>query len=105
MMIPKIHINVTMHSIELAWTPPAFLPYRYAQHIVCYLWYERENPYLKERSIASAEVHSLLFSYLKPSSRCVITVHAVYNRASIDPGVSIRARTSPARKFKSILLD
>lgn len=63
------------------------------------MWYNSEDAYFDRRTTLSSTTTSTLYQNITPASTCMITLLAIYNRASIDPGLTINASTLQARKL------
>ena len=79
-------------QLLILWTRPRFPPYHYKQTTSCRLLCEQKTYYLTEFTLNGALSSSTVYS-LWPGSVCVIKLVAVYNPASIDPGIGLSAHT------------
>ena len=81
-----------VNNLMIYWTRPQFPPIEYKQIISCKLLCDHRTYYLAE-AILDGTVCSSNTLVLKPGSVCLINLIAVYNPASIDPGVGLSAHT------------
>ena len=86
------------NQIFVSWTPPSFPPIRFIHTVSCNLWCDPATYYLMESTTTRLN-HSANFFPLQPGSICLIRLLAVYNRASIDPGIGLSSRTLFSGKF------
>ena len=86
LMIKNIAFYAYTKCIRLKWSPPRFAPYFYLQSITCKLKWNR-SPYLQTMITLEKYATSSAIGFLIPDSRCQIKLTAVYNPASLDPGV------------------
>ena len=92
LMIKDLSIQRGATFIKLQWSAPDFGPYFYLQRTSCMLWHQRV-PYRFFQKVIVSSATSNLVSGLKPGSRCEIRFRAVYNVATLDPGIIIIAST------------
>ena len=85
-MIKNIACYAYSKSIRLKWSPPKFPPYFYLQIITCKLRLH-SLPYLQRVFVLKSYASSSGIGFLKPKSQCQIKLTAVYNPASLDPGI------------------
>ena len=84
--------GVTTNGFQFFWTRPKFRPYMYKQTTSCKLLCDDRTYYLIEVMIDSKQ-ESNIIQDLHPGSECWIKLIAVYNPASIDPGIGLTVRT------------
>ena len=87
-MIKNIAFRASTKCIRINWSRPKFPPYLYLQSITCKLRLDR-RPYLQRIITLERYTTSSGLRFLKPDSKCDIKLTAVYNPASLDPGVHI----------------
>ena len=92
-------ISVGVDKLVIPWTRPKFLPYAYKQRANCTLFCDHKTYYINEAILDGAETSITLFG-LRPGSVCFVKHHAVYNPASIDPGIKTLAYTFYSSKFQ-----
>ena len=85
-------------QIFMSWTPPRFLPIRFIHTVSCKLWCDPATYYLTETATSRIN-HYTNFPALQPGSICLIKFLAVYNPASVDPGIGLSSRTLFSGKF------
>ena len=88
LMIKNITCYAYFKSIRLKWSPPTFPPYFYLQTITCKLRFHN-HPYVQTTLTLERYATSSGIGFLKPKSHCLIKLTAVYNPASLDPGIYI----------------
>ena len=83
LMITKLQVNVTPRSILLNWSHPRYLPEFYQAFVKC------KSSYFSGAFSHQAlpADHSLKMQVPHPGSQCKVIFLAVYNRASLDPGM------------------
>ena len=98
-MISSHSISSGPDYVKLNWTHPKFQPERYQMKYVCTMKpactpRNDTNHYVttKTQSI-SWETTFVTVSNLRPSSKCMLFLVAVYNPASIDTGIAITGTT------------
>ena len=84
--------------LVVSWNIPTNFPYYYLQTASCKLLCDEGTYYLTEALINGQEYSNTINS-LKPGSVCLIKQLAMYNLASIDPGIGLVARTLHSSKF------
>ena len=82
---------------RLSWDPPEYKPFYYQQLTSCRLSCE-SHPYVNSQMELKGEATSNTLYRLNPGSVCEITFLAVYNNASIDPGIKLIANTKSKSK-------
>ena len=85
-------VTAGINHLVISWTLPQFPPYIYEQTTSCKLLCDHRTYYLTERMVNGGDSSSTI-SALQPGSVCLIKHLAVYNPASIDPGIGLSART------------
>ena len=80
------------NDLLVSWTPPHFQPDHYIQTTTCQLLCDHRTYYLTEVIINGKEILRSIKA-LQPGSVCLIKHVAVYNPASIDPGIGLSAHT------------
>ena len=103
-MINNLAFYAYSKSIWLKWSPPAFLPYFYVQTINCKLRFH-SLPYVERTFTLERYATSSGIGLLKPDSECQIKIKAVYNPASIDPGIYMSVSTFPQCKLNQCKLQ
>ena len=86
------NVSSDTEQIWISWTPPEFNPYYYQLKTSCRLQCDNQAYHLTEVTMGSFATSTLITS-LRPRSVCLIKLVAVYNPASIDPGMGLSART------------
>ena len=86
------------NEISISWTPPIVLPINLIHTVSCKLWCDPTTYYLTETATTRLN-HSTTFAALQPGSICLIRLLAVYNPASIDPGIGLSCHTHFSGKF------
>ena len=81
-----------VNQLEVPWTRPQFQTYFYKQVTFCRLLCDHKTYYINEAMLNGAVTLIKLYG-LRPGSVCLIRLLAVYNSASIDPGLQILACT------------
>lgn len=91
-MLPDLRSKVGVDYIQLLWTPPVILPYKYVQKYHC------TGPPLKTGATDIGAVATWSFvRELQPATSCSVTLIAIYNPATLDPGITVRATTDSGR--------
>ena len=85
-------------QLLITWTPPLFAPNHYIQTTSCNLLCDQSTYYLNEAVIDGEETSSITYA-VQPGSICMIKLVAVYNPASLDPGIGLSAHTLLRRKW------
>ena len=85
-MIKNVAFYTYSMHIWLKWSRPTFPPYFYLQTIICKLRFQR-CPYLKSTFTLERYATSSHIGFIIPESECQIKLTAVYNPASLDPGI------------------
>ena len=80
------------NQLEVSWTLPTYSPYYYMQTASCKLLCDEGTYYLREALIPRQQLSNDI-NALKPGSVCLIKQLAIYNPASIDPGIGLVAHT------------
>ena len=92
-------VKASENQLEISWTSPSFQPDHYIQTTSCKLLCDHSTYYLTEtianRKDTSSTIHALL-----PGSVCLIKHVAMYNPASIDPGIGLSVHTLYSSKCK-----
>ena len=81
-----------VNQLVVPWTYPQFQPYFYKQVTSCNLLCDNKTYYINEAMLTGAGTQIKLYG-LRPGSVCLIKLLAVYNPASIDPGLQMFAYT------------
>ena len=92
-MVSELEYQAASTFITLKWRGPIFPPYRYMQHTICQMWYESQITYLDQRIVLQRIAKGSVVDKLIPASPCTITLFAIYNRASIDSGLTVKVST------------
>ena len=66
------------------------------------MWYDSESTYLDVRTVLPRSATESIVDNLIPASECIITLRAVYNRASIDSGLTVNVSTLGQSEFISL---
>ena len=80
------------NQILISWTPPKFVPTHFIHTVSCKLFCDPTTYYLS-KSETSKMSHSTIIHLLQPGSICLVNHLAVYNPASIDPGIGLSVDT------------
>ena len=91
------HIITDTSHFQIYWTAPIYPPLMYKMTTSCKFLCEDKTYYLTEIMIDSMQTSSTTDN-LRPGSACLIKLLAVYNPASIDPGIGLSAHTQLASK-------
>ena len=91
------------NQLVVLWTPPRFYPDHYKQTISCRLLCNQRTYYLKETMVNGMEKLTTS-NALMPGSVCLIKMVAVYNPASIDPGIGLVAHTRYTSRYINVHL-
>ena len=91
-MIKSLYVRRGATFIKFYWPAPRFHPSYYYQIIFCKLWCAKK-PYLYFTKVTESNATSSLVASIKPGSKCLIRFNAVYNLASLDPGIRVIAST------------
>ena len=87
--------------VKLTWNHPDYDPERYELHYSCRLQSEQYY-YISSRMNSQKSTSTFArVSGLLPGSHCLLTLVAVYNPASIDPGVTVVTKTLESSTAKS----
>ena len=90
--------------VQLMWNQPRFWPEKYELKYACIMKHSVRPYYKSEEYIKTKKqkIHFICTSIripdLLPSSSCAFNLVAVYNPASIDPGIVITAITGALAK-------
>ena len=85
-------ITAGLDYLVISWSLPQFLPDLYKQTTSCKLLCDHRTYYLTEAIIDGGFSSTTIYA-LRPGSVCLIKHVAVYNPASIDPGIGLSACT------------
>ena len=90
LMIPDYNLESSMHFVRITWQFPKYKPQMYKLSASCKQTGvgKYQISITLDSSSTSAEVTGL-----HPRSVCSINIIAIYNPASIDPGITISATT------------
>lgn len=104
-MIPVISIERGSDYINLKWQNPRFDPEWYKMIASCTLQCA-QNAYLNRMAYQHPSRNDVLFSFsgLLPGSNCFFRLFAVYNFASLDPGLDILTMTKDSGEDVSMVL-
>ena len=92
------------NQILIHWTSPRFLPDYYLHIVSCNLLCDPATYYLFEK-VSNKQSNSTAINGIHPGSTCLFKHIAVYNPASIDPGIGLFAHTFYSGKFQRINFD
>ena len=92
LMIKNVSVIRGTTFIKLQWPAPRFHPLFYHQTMSCKLWCNKV-PYLFIDRVKAFDTTSSLVGSVKPGSKCVIGLKAVYNLATLDQGITIIVST------------
>lgn len=96
-MITSFNLQSGTRYILLTWTRPNLLPIHYKASAICnYICNVERNIHNTKTILATYE--EAIFKYIPPWSTCDITFTAVYNPASLDPGIHQLISTQSERK-------
>ena len=98
-MIKSLSFDPGIFSFGLSWQKPEFVPDHYQFIVHCQLFCAQTGYYHNDVPLPQIET-SLRLCYLRPGSVCQVTVKAVYNPASIDPGLTETVRTAFLSKYQ-----
>ena len=87
LMIRNISAAAGTDFIDIIWSAPKLLPDSYKVNVTCRLVYNGIE-YVRVRLVATPLDTIVTINNLLPGSRCVFTLLAVYNPASIDDGIT-----------------
>lgn len=96
--------------VELIWTRPKFLPEKYQVTYTCTVMTrftpndDKKNRITSNTQYLSSGTTSFRISDLCPRSICTLILLAVYNRASIDSGITITGTTENEGTSKKTLV-
>ena len=99
--------NTVIHEEKqtlISWTSPSFLPDHYVHIVSCKLLCDPTTYYLTE-IVTNKLINSTMVYGVHPGSICLVRHLAVYNPASIDPGIGLCTRTPYSSKFQNINLN
>ena len=112
-MIHPYNLVTGLNYLELIWTHPKFLPERYQLKYMCmmrvtstYKNVTENHMFTNTKNLTSVTTSARMFD-LRPRTTCAIILLAVYNPASIDPGIAIMGTTlhEYSSKKNSCLID
>ena len=86
-MIKNVSATAGANFIEIVWSTPKLLPMSYQVNVICRLLYN-DIEYKRVEFEAMPLDRVLTLPSLLPGSHCVFTLHAIYNPASIDNGIT-----------------
>ena len=89
---------VTQRGLDfviLKWKHPDYEPQIYHVQVSCRLISQAEGDYVSKRYDLESSSTDAIASGLLPESTCLLTLFAVYNPASIDPGLQVTVETLP----------
>ena len=93
------------NNIKVSWTSPEFQPYFYQVTSSCKLICDTRTYYLTELMMDS-NVSACTVPNLLPGTTCIIKLIAIYNPASLDPGITLSASTLYAStRFLTCLIN
>lgn len=82
----------------MQWRTKDVLPYSYKMLMLCRLLCANES-YTLIKVRVDASVNQINFANLLPGSHCTIRLHAVFNPASLDPGLTFTKLTTFESKY------
>ena len=85
-MLNTLRVNSSTHNISLTWEHPYYLPLYYEQKAKCVHWCSDQWLFTPKRTLSASLTSSVLLD-LQPATQCIITFKAIYNPASLDPGI------------------
>ena len=103
-MIRGIKVSRGLTFLTLTWTPPQYIPLEYqisAIYTVQFDGTRYARDYTPIPGVHAPDgnpVQAFVAERLTPSTDCRIHFKAVYNRASLDPGIYITTTTLTASK-------
>ena len=85
MMVPDLQVKPSSTSIEFSWDPPQYAPDYYEISCTCTYAHkeQRVSSYVQTRE------PSMKITKLLPGSVCEVLFRAIYNPATLDPGVKV----------------
>ena len=92
------------NHILIIWTSPCFLPDYYRHIISCSLLCDPATYHLLEE-VSNKHTNSTAIIGIRPGSTCLFKHIAVYNPASIDPGIGLSAHTFYSGKVQIVNFD
>ena len=92
LMIKNITTAAGAKFVYITWSEPEFRPASYQVKITCRRM-DTETEYVCMKLEVSPLDTMLTVDKLLPGSRCVFTLHATYNPASIDDGITFGIST------------
>ena len=87
LMIRNVSVTAGDDFIHITWSAPKILPTSYQVYFSCCLIHTGTE-YMQVKLEASPFYTMLIVDQLFLGSRCVITLLAIYNPASIDDGIT-----------------
>ena len=97
LMIKNISTTAGEKFIHISWSTPKFLPMSYRIRVSCLqLWNGIEYRCTTLNATQFDTFHTV--TQLAPSSKCVFTLFAIYNPASIDRGITRTVLTMKSSK-------
>ena len=86
LMINGLTVDTTCDTITLSWVMPEYLPQSYNRDVSCMPACGNLAYITQSFTLGSSETRDHIINLL-PGSHCEITLFAVYNPASLDPGL------------------
>ena len=87
LMIKNVSVTAGADFIQMIWCTPKIAPSSYRVNVSCWLMYTKTK-YVRMTVEETPLDTMLTVDKLIPGSRCVITLYAIYNPASIDDGIA-----------------
>ena len=92
-MIENLKTNSGLDYVEITWDRPIHDPIKYELTAWCRL--QEGEEYITNHPKTIPSTHNRVrMSHLRQGSICRVNLLAVYNPASIDPGISVTESTS-----------
>ena len=98
-MIQNLQTNTGLDYVEITWDRPMHDPIKYELTYSCRLQKGEEYITNQPETLPSTS-NSVRLSQLLQDSICKLNILAVYNPASIDPGISVTESTSKEGAYK-----
>ena len=86
LMIKNVTVRAGAHFIQMIWSKPKIAPASYRANVTCWMMHTKTK-YVWVTLEESPLDKMFTIDKLIPGTRCLITLRAIYNPASIDHGI------------------
>lgn len=92
-------------SFAIRWNRPLYQPSHYEYSVSCKVQCAERHYFSLVKEVLPSVHSSITVAELLPRSICEVTLIAVYNPASLDPGIALIATTTSRSKLLSMKIN